>query len=55
LSNRLQQFCEPGETVLSEQTMADVPNPPPTTTLEPTLVKGREQMVQAYKVASQTY
>ena len=52
LSNRLQQFCEPGETVLSEATMKDLTAPPPTTTLEPALVKGREQMVQAYKVAA---
>ncbi|MBA2608558.1 MAG: response regulator [Actinobacteria bacterium] len=55
LSNRLQQFCEPGETVLSEATMADLKAPPPTTALEPALVKGREQMVQAYKVAAEAY
>jgi len=53
LTNRLQQLCEPGETVLSAPTMADLTSPPPTTTLEPQLVKGREAMVQAYKVAAQ--
>ena len=36
LSNRLQQFAEPGETVLSEAKMRDPPNPPVTTTPDPT-------------------
>ncbi|HUR78090.1 MAG TPA: adenylate/guanylate cyclase domain-containing protein [Acidimicrobiales bacterium] len=52
LSQRLQQFAEPGETVLSEATMKDLESPPETTALDPQLVKGREAMVQAYKVAA---
>ena len=52
LSQRLQQFAEPGETVLSEPTMRALASPPPTLTLEPQLVKGREALVQAYKIAA---
>lgn len=52
LSNRLQNFCEAGETVLSELTMKDLPTPPEVTALEPQLVKGREAMVQAFKIAA---
>jgi class 3 adenylate cyclase/DNA-binding NarL/FixJ family response regulator len=52
LSQRLQQFAEPGETVLSEATMKDLDTPPETTALEPQLVKGRDGLVQAYKVAA---
>ncbi len=51
LSQRLQQFAEAGETVISDATMGDLTNPPPTTALEPQHVKGREAVVQAYKVA----
>jgi class 3 adenylate cyclase/DNA-binding NarL/FixJ family response regulator len=51
LSQRLQQFAEAGETVLSDATMADLTSPPVTTALEPQHVKGREAVVQAYKVA----
>lgn len=53
LSNRLQQFAEPGETVLSAPTMNDLTSPPETIELEPTLVKGREALVQAYKIPAQ--
>jgi len=52
LSQRLQQFAEPGETVLSEATMKDLVDPPEVTALEPQLVKGRESLVQAYKIAA---
>jgi class 3 adenylate cyclase/DNA-binding NarL/FixJ family response regulator len=52
LSQRLQQFADPGETVLSEATMKALSSPPPTTALEPQLVKGREALVSAYKVAA---
>ena len=52
LSQRLQQFAEPGETVLSEATMKDLTSPPETTALEPQQVKGREALVQAYKIAA---
>ena len=52
LSQRLQQFAEPGETVLSQPTMSALAAPPTVTELEPTTVKGREAMVQAYKIAA---
>ena len=52
LSQRLQQFADPGETVLSEATMKDLVSPPDVTALEPQHVKGRESLVQAYKVAA---
>jgi class 3 adenylate cyclase/DNA-binding NarL/FixJ family response regulator len=52
MSQRLQQFAEPGETVLSEATMKDLVNPPAVTALEPQQVKGRESLVQAYKIAA---
>jgi class 3 adenylate cyclase len=52
LSQRLQQFADPGETVLSEATMKDLVTPPEVTALEPQQVKGRESLVQAYKIAA---
>ena len=52
LSQRLQQFADPGETVLSEATMKDLVVPPEVTALEPQQVKGRESLVQAYKIAA---
>jgi adenylate cyclase len=52
LSQRLQQFAEPGETVLSEATMQALSTPPATTALEPQQVKGREALVTAYKIAA---
>jgi class 3 adenylate cyclase len=52
LSQRLQQFAEPGETVLSEPTMQDLTVKPDVIDLEPTLVKGREALVHAYKIAA---
>jgi adenylate cyclase len=52
LSQRLQQFADPGETVLSETTMKDLTAPPEVTALEPQYVKGRESVVQAYKIAA---
>jgi class 3 adenylate cyclase/DNA-binding NarL/FixJ family response regulator len=53
LSQRLQQFADPGETVLSEATMKDLTTPPDVTALDPQTVKGRESLVQAYKIAAQ--
>ena len=50
LSQRLQQFAEPGETVLSEPTMNDLTEKPSVIDLEPQLVKGREALVHAYKI-----
>lgn len=53
LSQRLQQFAEPGETVLSELTMSDLVPKPRVVELEPTQVKGREAMVHAFKIVAQ--
>jgi class 3 adenylate cyclase len=51
LSQRLQQWAEPGETVLSEATYAALdPAPSDVTSLPPAIVKGRETPVRAYKV-----
>ena len=50
MSQRLQQFAEPGETVLSEGTIKALSKPVQTFALEPQLVKGRDAMVQAYKL-----
>jgi adenylate cyclase len=52
LAQRLQQWAEPGETVLSEATYAALGDPPPATALAPALVKGRESPVAAWKVAA---
>jgi class 3 adenylate cyclase len=50
LSQRLQQLGEAGETVLSDATLAMLPNPPKVIALDPQLVKGRDTPVIAYKV-----
>ncbi len=50
MSQRLQQFAEPGETVLSEGTMKSLSKPVNTFALDPQMVKGREAVVQAYKL-----
>jgi class 3 adenylate cyclase len=52
MSQRLQQLAVAGETVLSATTMSDLKDPPPVTALEPQQVKGREALVQAYKIAA---
>ncbi len=49
LTQRLQQWGEPGETVLSEATYAALESPPDADTLEPALVKGRITPVAAYR------
>ena len=54
LAQRLQQWAEPGETVLSEATYHDLREPPPATAVPPALVKGREAPVSAWKVAAGT-
>jgi adenylate cyclase len=54
LAQRLQQWAEPGETVLSESTYQALADPPPATELPPALVKGRETPVCAWKVAAGT-
>lgn len=50
LSQRLQQWAQPGETVLSDPTYEALGSPPPTDRIEPSLVKGRETPVGAYRV-----
>jgi class 3 adenylate cyclase/DNA-binding NarL/FixJ family response regulator len=54
LAQRLQQWAEPGETVLSEATYQALDDPPPATAIPPALVKGRETPVSAWKVAAGT-
>jgi class 3 adenylate cyclase len=50
LSQRLQQWAEPGQTVLSEATGAALDGRITLEPLEPALVKGREAPVQAYRL-----
>jgi class 3 adenylate cyclase/FixJ family two-component response regulator len=47
LAQRLQQWGEPGETVLSEPTYTALSTPPDSDALEPALVKGRQAPVRA--------
>lgn len=49
LAQRLQEWGEPGETVLSEATYAALPIPPEADSLKPAIVKGRENAVGAYR------
>jgi class 3 adenylate cyclase len=54
LTQRLQQFAEPGEIVVSEATWAALPEPPATfERIDPQLVKGRETPVSPYKLLSE--
>jgi adenylate cyclase len=51
LCQRLQQFAEPGQTVLSEPTWDALPSrPDPVEKLDPQLVKGRDTPVVAYRL-----
>lgn len=50
LTQRLQQWAEPGETVLSEPTVGALSQPVDAAALPPERVKGRTSPVQAYKV-----
>ena len=54
LAQRLQQWAEPGETVLSEATYEALSAPPPATAIPAALVKGRATPVAAWKVAAGT-
>ena len=49
LTQRLQQWGEPGETVLSEATFAALESQPEADALEPATVKGRTAPVAAYR------
>ena len=53
LSQRLQQWAEPGETVVSEVTWEALGTKPDAEALQPAAVKGRAALVRAYKVASE--
>jgi class 3 adenylate cyclase len=51
LCQRLQQFAEPGQTVLSEATWKALSSPPADAEqLEPQLVKGRETPIAPYRL-----
>jgi adenylate cyclase len=50
LAQRLQQWAEPGETVLSQATYCALADPPHAQQLPPALVKGRGAPVAAWKV-----
>jgi class 3 adenylate cyclase len=53
LCQRLQQFAEPGQTVLSEPTWdALTVRPDDAEKLEPQLVKGRDTPVVAYRIGA---
>lgn len=52
LTQRLQQWAEPGETVLSEPTWQALSGPIEAEELEPASVKGREALVRAFKVGA---
>ncbi|HEY8740055.1 MAG TPA: adenylate/guanylate cyclase domain-containing protein [Candidatus Dormibacteraeota bacterium] len=52
LTQRLQQWAEAGQTVLSEATYQALREPVPAERLEPQLVKGRHTPVSAYRVAA---
>ena len=49
LTQRLQQWAEPGETVLSEPTWAAMERMPEADELAPAIVKGRDTPVAAYR------
>jgi class 3 adenylate cyclase/DNA-binding NarL/FixJ family response regulator len=49
LTQRLQQWAEPGETVLSEPTWEAIEAKPDADKLEPAMVKGRDTAVAAYR------
>jgi class 3 adenylate cyclase/DNA-binding NarL/FixJ family response regulator len=50
LSQRIQQWAEPGQTVISEATFEAMRTPVEAEKLEPTLVKGRQTPVAAYRI-----
>ena len=52
LTQRLQQWAEAGETVLSEPTYEALSTPVAAEHLEPALVKGRQTPVAAYRIAA---
>ncbi|HSH58959.1 MAG TPA: adenylate/guanylate cyclase domain-containing protein [Acidimicrobiales bacterium] len=53
LTQRLQQWAEAGEIVLSEPTYEALSNPVECEALEPAMVKGRHTRVSAYRIPRQ--
>ena len=49
LTQRIQQWAEPGETVLSEPTWEALTVPPEADVLPPEVVKGRQTPVSAHR------
>ena len=49
LTQRVQQWAEPGETVMTQPTWEACSNPTDVDALEPAHVKGREALVAAYR------
>jgi adenylate cyclase len=54
LSQRLQQWAEPGDTVLSEATYQSLTDPPAAEQLPAALVKGRDTPVSAWRIPAAT-
>jgi len=54
LAQRLQQWAEPGETVLSETTYQALSDPPPADEIPPALVKGRTTPVGGWRIPAGT-
>jgi class 3 adenylate cyclase/ActR/RegA family two-component response regulator len=54
LAQRLQQWAEPGETVLSEATYQALSSPPSAVEIPPALVKGRTSPVGGWRIAAGT-
>jgi len=55
LAQRLQQWAEPGQTVLSEATFGALDAAPPAEELAPALVKGRSAPVAAWRVDAEVW
>jgi len=55
LSQRLQQWAEPGQTVISEATYQGLSQPIEAEALEPATVKGRETPVTAFKLSVEAW
>lgn len=55
LAQRLQQWAEPGQTVLSEATFGSLEPQPAAEALEPALVKGRSAPVAAWRVGDDAW
>lgn len=54
LAQRIQQWAEPGESVMSEATYASLADPPAARAIAPALVKGRHTPVGAWRIEAGT-